>query len=267
MKDKTDRIKIDIEMPRHKALLKAALMKEAGAALKRPSILWKLVPALTLAAAVAAVGLYMRIDYNNTDSKFNELGGIWCTYDDHYQGGTSTVWPPASTKGENNFVKSSPGSEGKGYAIRITGTAGNKLGWDYIGVNTFLSPHSTCPECIGIDLTKFTGIKFKIKGTVEAGEVYFMLPHEAREIDKSRGICRSLTSYADYEADITKYITPQWKDVRINFRKDLKQPSWAKESDRVGIETVLSNANIIKWHYMNGQGHKVDIWIDKLEFY
>lgn len=254
-------------MPEHKKRLKTALIAEAARNIKSPSHAWKLAPALAFAVAVAAVGVYMRVDYNNNDTRFNELGGVWCTYDDSWQGGTSKVWPPASTKNENNFVKSAPGAGDKGYAIRITGTAGTKLGWDYIGVNTFLSPHSTCPECIGIDLTKFTGIKFKIKGKVEAGEVFFILPHEAREVDKSRGICRTLTSYADYEADITRDITPSWKDVKIDFRKDLKQPSYTKKNEIVDIEKVLSNANIIKWHYKDGKGHKVDIWIDDLEFY
>ncbi len=257
----------DITMPKNKAYIKKALVLKSKKQAKKTVLAIKLIPAFAVVLAIAAVSSYMIIDYNNTDTKFNELGGIWCTYDDHYYGGDSTVWPPASTKGENNFVKSSPGSSGKGYAIRITGTAGTKLKYDFIGVNTFLSPHATCPECIGIDLSRFTGIKFKIKGKVEGGRVVFILPHEARVIDKSRGICKSLTSYADYEADITKNITPDWKEVKINFRKDLKQPDWVKPDERFDIEKVLSDANLIKWEYENGDGHKVDIWIDKLEFY
>jgi hypothetical protein len=258
----------EIKMPKNKEYIKKVLVFKAKQQSKKMPMAVRLIPVYAVVLAIAAVSSYMMIiDYNNTDTKFNELGGVWCTYDDHYQGGDSTVWPPASVKGENNFVKSSPGSSGKGYAIRITGTAGTKLGWDYIGVNTFLSPRSTCPECVGIDLSRFTGIKFKIKGRVEAGKVVFIFPHEAHVIDKSRGICKSLTSYADYEADITKYITPNWKKVKINFRKDLKQPDWAKPENRYDIEKVLSDANLIKWQYENGGGHKVDIWIDKLEFY
>jgi hypothetical protein len=250
-------------LKKNMASLRSALLIKAASKMAKPSVFIKLIPVYAVAFAMAATALYMRIDYNETNGNLNELGGVWCTY----QGGSSVVWPPASKKGENSFVKSAPGSTGKGYAIRITGTAGTQPGSDFIGVNTFLSPHSTCPECIGIDLTKFTGIKFKIKGTVPAGQVLFMLPHEAREADSSRGICRSLTSYADYEADITRYITSSWKEVRINFRKDLRQPAWAKQSDLVPIEDVLSDANIIKWHYRNGGGHSIDIWIDKLEFY
>ena len=257
----------DIKMPKNKAYIKNMLEYKAKQQSKKMPLAVRLIPVYAVALAIAAVSSYMIIDYNNSDTKFNELGGVWCTYDDHYYGGDSTVWPPASTKGENNFVKSSPGSSGKGYAIRITGTAGTKIKSDFIGVNTFLSPHATCPECVGIDLSRFTGIKFKIKGKVEAGKIVFILPHEARVIDKSRAICKSMTSYADYEADITKYITPDWKEVKINFRKDLKQPDWAKPEERFDIEKVVSDANLIKWQYENGGGHKVDIWIDNLEFY
>lgn len=253
-----------ISMPRNKAVLEVALMQEAS---KKHPLALRLIPVYMVIFAAAAVSVYMKVDYNNEEGKVNDLGGIWCTYNDSYEGGNSVVWPPASTKGENSFVKSAPGSEGRGYAIRITGVAGTKLGWDFIGVNTFLSPHATCPECAGIDLTRFTGVKFKIKGKVETGEVKFVLPHEARAVDNTRGICRTLTGYADYEADITKFITPEWKQVKLIFRKDFKQPPWAKPQDQVNIEKVLSDANLIKWQYSKGNGHRVDIWIDKLEFY
>lgn len=254
--------RMDISMPANKSAMKTVLIEKAA---KKSGFLMRLIPIAAYVLA-AAVSVYMTVESGSIRGSVNDLGGIWCTYDDHYQGGTSSVWPPASTADENNFVKSSPGSGGKGYAIRITGTVGAKLGWDYIGVNTFLSPHSTCPECVGIDLTRFTGVKFKIKGNVEAGTAKFIMPHEARAADKTRGICKTLTGYADYETDITKHISPNWRDVKINFRKDLKQPAWAKPGDKVDIETVLSDANIVKWHF-SGAGRRVDVWIDKLEFY
>ncbi len=230
-------------------------------------VFFKFAPVFAFIIITAAVSVYMKLDYNNKQGKINELGGIWCTYDDHYYGGDSIVWPPASTKGENSFVKSAPGFKDRGYAVRITGVAGTKLKGDFIGVNTFLSSRSTCPECIGIDLTGFKGIKFKIKGKVEAGEVKFILPYEARVIDEARGICKNLTSYGDYEADITRVITPQWKEVKLYFRKDLKQPDWVAKEKRIDIEKVLSDAKLIKWQYSNGQGHKIDLWIDDIEFF
>jgi hypothetical protein len=267
-KMKSDKIEFgNIGLEKNMSKLRAALIKKASSASGMPHIFMRLMPVYAIIFVVAAAAYYMRIDYNYTNSSVNELGGVWCTYNDSWQGGNSVVWPPASKNGENSFVKSSPGCTGKGYAVRITGTAGTKLGDDYIGVTTFLSPHSTCPECVGIDLSKFSGIEFMIKGSVTAGNVIFMLPHESRRIDASRGICRSLTSYADYGADITKYITPRWKKVKIDFRKDLRQPAGTKPEYLVSIEDVLSDANIIKWQYMNGNGRRVDIWIDRLEFY
>jgi hypothetical protein len=252
-----------VDMPDNMSVLKSGLVKTAA---KKKPVALRLAPVYTAVLLAAAIGTYMTVDSGRSQGTVNDLGGIWCTYDDSWQGGDSKVWPPASAKGENNFVKSEPGSGGKGYAIRITGTTGSKLGWDYIGVNTFLSPHSTCPECAGIDLTRFTGVKFKIKGTATGGRLAFIIPHEARAVDKSRGICRTLTSYADYECDITGKLGKDWKDVIINFRKELKQPSWAKPEDRVDIEAVLADANIIKWQF-TGAGHNADVWIDKLEFY
>lgn len=254
-------------LPLNSAVIKYALLQKIQ---EKQVAFLKFAPVYVLLIFMiitAAISIYIKVDYNNNSDNKNELGGIWCTYDDSYYGGISRVWPPASKKGENSFVKSEPGFNGRGYAIRITGVAGAKLGWDFIGVNTFLSPRSMCPECSGIDLTRFKGIKFKIKGKVEAGQVKFVIPYEARIIDKNRGVCKSLTSYGDYEADITGKIFSDWKEVKINFRKDLKQPSWISQEKRVNIEKVLSDAKVIKWEYSRGQGHYIDLWIDDIEFY
>ncbi|HPD18855.1 MAG TPA: hypothetical protein PLF61_04250 [Candidatus Goldiibacteriota bacterium] len=251
-------------MPQNKNMIRNALIEEFE---KGGFAFFKVAPIFAFIIVTAAVSIYMRIDYNEKQGSINDLGGIWCTYDDHYYGGNSIVWPPASTKGENNFIKSAPGFRGKGYAVRITGVSGTKQGLDFIGVNTFLSQHSTCPECVGINLTGFKGIKFKIKGEIKAGEVKFILPYEARAVDQDRGICKNLTSYGDYEADITRYITPEWKEVKLIFRKDLKQPQWVAKEKRIDIEKVLSDAKLIKWQYSRGQGQKIDLWIDDVEFF
>ena len=256
-----------LELPKNMAFIKQVLIKKAAGRLRRKAFNIKFAPVFGALLAVAAVGFYMKVDYNNTNSQRNELGGIWCTYDDRAQGGTSEVWPPASTSCENLFVKSEPGFGNRGYAVRITGTAGTKLGYDFIGVNTFLSEYSTCPRCNGINLRKFRGIEFKIKGTVEAGSVMFILPYEGTETDKMLNTCKSLTDYADYETDITDSITPEWKTVRIDFKKDLKQPDWAKKENLAAIDEVLADANLIKWQYKGGKGRKVDIWIDDLQLY
>jgi len=77
----------------------------------------------------------------------------------------------------------------------------------------------------------------------------------------------SLTNYADYEADITGHVTSEWKTVSLNLRKDFRQPEWAGKDALVDIEKVLVDARLVKWQYKGGEGEKIDIWIDDLEFY
>src|SRR5665811_1338664 len=157
MEDKLKKVK-EIELPKNKEFLRSIFMVKAAQNAKKaawPFFYVKFIPVFVAVIAIAAVGLYMKVDYNNSNTQRNELGGIWSTYDDHATGGTSSVWPPASTSCENLFVKSAPGYGDRGYAVRITGTAGTSTGSDYIGVNTFLSEYSSCPHCNGIDIRKF----------------------------------------------------------------------------------------------------------------
>jgi hypothetical protein len=256
----------NIELKKNGEFLRTALVSKASSMSRKTGFDLRIIPLAAALLAAAATGLYMKVDYNNTDSKMNDLGGIWSTYDDRGSNGTSVVWPPASTSCENLFVKSSPGYGGKGYAVRITGTTGTKLGYDFIGVNTFLSQYSSCPRCSGIDIKKFTGIEFKVKGKIVSGLVSVIIPHESAQPDKLLFTCRNLTNYEDFEADITKRITPDWKVVRLDFRKDFKQPGWTKKENITDMETVLSNANLLKWQF-KGSGGVVDIWIDDLQLY
>ncbi|MEI7542224.1 MAG: hypothetical protein WCJ94_03105 [bacterium] len=255
------------ELTKNKDFLKQLLLKKITEKKSKVSFNIKFLPVFAALLAIAAVGMYMKIDYNNSNTKCNSLGGIWCTYDDHRYGGNSKVWPPASTSCENLFVKSEPGYGGRGYAVRITGTAGTKLGSAYIGVNAFLSEHSACPRCDGIDLRRFRGIEFKIKGSVELGRVMFIIPHEGSALDKKLFTCKSLTDYEDFESDITKDIGTKWKIVRLVFTKDFKQPNWTKPEHKVSMDEVLANANLLKWQYVDGKGHFVDIWIDDLQLF
>jgi len=256
----------NISLDKNKEFLKKALLayrpeKEKGKA--------GLMLSFIFMAAVAATAVIMNVDDNQTDSKTNNLGGIWCTYNDKNDGGNSYVWPPAPEPAscENLFIKSSPGFGNKGYAVRITATAGTKLGYDFVGVQTFLGEYATCPRCSGIDIRRFKGVKFKIKGKMPWGKITFSIPHEGSAPDKSGKKCETLTSYADYEANISKYISSDWTEVKLNFRKDFKQPHWAKDADRVDIEAVLADANMLKWQWTEGKGTELDLWIDDLELY
>jgi hypothetical protein len=73
-----------------------------------------------------------------------------------------------------------------------------------------------------------------------------------------------MTDYADYEADITDKITPDWSTVVINFRQDLKQPQWTQKGDVFPMEEVLKDVHLFKWQYKNGSGKVMDLWIDDL---
>ena len=254
-----------ITLPENMMMVKTALLrKRAG---NMPLAL-KLFPACALLLTMAAAGVYLRMDRGSVSGCVNDLGGIWCTFDDRHQGGNSTVWPPPPDNGGNTFVKSSPGPEGKGYAVRIIGVAGTALDSGYTGVRTVLCPRAPCPECAGIDLTEFTGVRFEIKGNLRAGAVKFILPRKAIAPDAGReGICGPSRGDADYEADITKYITPQWKRIKLVFKKDLRQPEWTNAADRVSIASVLCDARALEWQYTRGNGQPFEMWIDNLEFF
>jgi hypothetical protein len=254
-----------ITLPKNMSVLKTALLQKRPG--KMPLIV-KLVPLSAFVLVAAAAGAYLGREHNAVSCRVDDLGGVWCTFDDRHQGGNSTVWPPPPDNGGNTFVKSSPGPEGRGYAVRITGVAGTALDSARTGVSTVLSPRASCPECAGIDLTGFSGVRFNIKGNVDEGEVKFILPRQAVAGDAGRsGICGSLSGEADYEADITKYITPRWKRITLVFRKDLRQPELTRPEDRVSIASVLCDAKAVEWQYTRGNGRPFEMWIDDLEFF
>ncbi len=257
------------ETPLRRDAIKRALMAKAAekTRVKNP-IFSKLVPSVALAFAFAAV-TYFVVDNMNEGSKFNTRGGVWSTYTDSHEGGNSQVWPPESDSTKNDFVMSQPGYGGTGYAVRVTGTTGNALGlnYNYFGFVVRFDEKSQCPTCQGTDIKKYSGIRFKIKGTLPAGQLMFVLPHESNNCIRERLTCKSLTDYADYEEDITKHVTREWTTVMINFRLDLKQPFWVSGENKVDVDKVLENVHLFKWQYKNGNGKPVEIWIDDVELF
>jgi len=226
---------------------------------------------MTALAAVAVISMmtFFVVDNMDDGDKFNRNGGIWSTYSDRLENGDSVIWPPEHAESQKGFTMSAPGYGGKGYAVRITGRTGVKMGhnYNYMGVVVRFDADSMCPECRGVDIKKYSGIMFKIKGDLKQGRLSFILPHESEECIRERMTCKSLTGYADYEYDITNMVAGQWKTVVIDFRKDLKQPFWVKEEHRFEIDDVLSSVHLFKWQYKNGNGELMDVWIDDLELY
>lgn len=209
---------------------------------------------------------FLVIENNDQPGPTNNLGGIWSTYTDSAQGGSSVIWPPVSISCQNLFEKSSPGYGDRGYAVRIKGTAG-KTESAYLGVSTYLSERAACPRCIGIDLRMYSGIRFKMKGIAGKGKLFFVLPHESRIATPDHSSCKTLTGYHDYQADITGYVKNNWTDVKLVFRKDFNQPDETLDSQKVDIESVLEDENKIQWRWNGEQNQKIDLWIDNVELF
>jgi hypothetical protein len=257
----------EILMPARKAALKTALIN-AAVTIKVPSYAWlkKLIPVFLAVMAVAGTTVYVVDNFDN-GSRFNKHGGIWSTYSDAQEGGNSAVWPAAPGRdNDEGFVMSQPGSFGTGYAARVTGYTGAALGlnYNYLGVLVRFDALSSCPTCKGSDIKKYSGIKFSVKGSLEGGRLSFILPYESSECVPARKTCKSMTDYADYEADISDRVTPEWTTVTINFREDLKQPQWAPKGDIFPVEEVLGSVRLFKWQYKNGNGRVMALWIDDL---
>ncbi|PKL90488.1 MAG: hypothetical protein CVV21_12530 [Candidatus Goldiibacteriota bacterium HGW-Goldbacteria-1] len=251
----------NVTIPQNREFLRNALINSA--ATKKKSF-FNFAPVKIGAAAFAVVlaAVFMVVEDNNNPGQTNNLGGVWSTYDDSAEGNNSVVWPQAPKACENLFEKSAPGFGGKGYAVRVTGNAGDKAKTT-LGVNTYLSEHASCPRCSGINITMFKGIKFKMKGNIAGGALYFILPHESGEPDENKTLCQSLTDNNDYTADISGLVKSEWTDVKLDFYKSFKQP----KGTTVKIDKVLENANRIKWEWKGNKGEKMDIWIDEIQFY
>jgi len=189
------------------------------------------------------------------------MGGWWYTYNDNNRGGNSFVLPPL-----HGFKMSGPGYGNKGYCAHIKGTAGDRLGWDYLGIGVNISDSSDCPNPKGVDISDYTTIRFKMKGSLSGGRLTMVLPYtESKCIDGSNSPV-TLTEWADYEAPLTAKVNQEWVTVELHLRKDFHQPRWAKKSAVVSIEKVLENLKNINFHYSSPDGDSIDLWIDDIEF-
>ena len=188
-------------------------------------------------------------------------GGWWYTYDDHDKQGNSVVWPKP-----HSFTMSYPGADGKGYAARMKATAGNMLGWDYAGIGFLISRETGCPINKPMDISAYRYLQFKAKGKLTGGRLTITLPY-------METICRNgewaenvtLTEWSDYEAGITSKINEHWTTLKLDLRKDFRQPRWAKPVNSVDIERVLKAATSFSFHFSSPDGDSVDLWIDDIE--
>ncbi|MCE5299942.1 MAG: hypothetical protein LLG37_03585 [Spirochaetia bacterium] len=216
-----------------------------------------------IAAAIVmafAMGLYaadkLVIDDCDDGDAQGLAGGWWYAYNDSQSGGNSTVTP-----GPGKFEMA---KQSKGYAAQLKGTVGNKLGWDFIGMGVTLTKEAGCPTAKPVDVSKYTTLTFKMKGTFTGGRLVVRLPYTENKCAEGSYEQKTLTEWADYEVAINSKLSKDWVTVRLDLRKDFKQPKWAKKN--VDIETVLKNLKNLDFHFSSPDGDSIDVTIDEIAF-
>jgi len=221
-------------------------------------ILAVLVMALALAGFIYAADSFM-IENGEDSTAESTSGGWWYVYDDASSQGNSVVWPKP-----NAFEMSAPGSDGKGFCARMKGTTGNKLGWDFVGMGVAISKDTICPTNKPMDISEYKYLQFKAKGTITGGRLIVVLPYMVNICkDGKYESNKSLTEWADYEAAISPKLKNEWTTIKLELRKDFKQPKWAKT--QVDVEKVLKAAGSVSFHFSSADGDSVDLSVDDLQ--
>lgn len=199
------------------------------------------------------------IDRFDDGDNRSEQGGWWYTYDDSRLGGNSQCSPVP-----DQFKPIQSGDE-QGYAARLTGLTGTKLGWDYFGMGVTLTKDSGCPNPHAVDISKYNTLEFKMKGNASAGRLIVKILYTD---DKCEGnIPVTKTAWADYQAAVTSDLNKDWITVKLDLRKDFAQPHWTKAEHVFPIEEVLKKAHSIQWHFYSADGDTLDLWIDDIMLY
>ena len=213
----------------------------------------KILTAMAIVLAVSAVVLAADKFVVDDGAKAQATcGGWWYTYNDASTGGNSEVVPAPQ-----KFEKS-------GNSAVMKGKTGNKLGWDFIGLGVTLGEKAGCPGgAVPVDLSKYSTLSFKIKGAISGGRLIVNIPYTESKCEEGKFGTKSLTDWADYEVSINQKLGKDWAVVKIDLRKDLKQPRWAKKI--VTVEEVLKNAHNINWHFSSPDGDTIEIAIENVE--
>jgi hypothetical protein len=188
-------------------------------------------------------------------------GGWWYTYDDKVSGGNSFVIPPM-----HNFKMSGPGYGEKGYAAHMKGTAGDKLGWDYVGMGVNLTEECGCPKAIPVDIRAYSKIRLMMKGSLSGGRLTMILTYTENKCVAGSNSPATLTEWADYEVPLTAKLKHDWTQIEIDLKKDFHQPRWTKQTAAIPIEKVLENLKNINFHFSSPDGDSIDLWVDNIEF-
>ncbi|MCQ2607057.1 MAG: glycosyl hydrolase family 8 [Bacteroidales bacterium] len=189
-------------------------------------------------------------------NEFNNVGGIWFTFNDTpdqnsaAKPGTKSSITPLTGK-ENPLEMESTGYDGSGYAVHAT----YKLGSNYTPYNGNVAASWTNPAYVGIgtwvddvetssmDWSTGTGVTFWYKGPKCMFQV----------------IISEVTDYCFHKFDVPACAS--WQKITVKWG-DLAQPTW-------GTPVAFSAKHVLKlqWQFSTdyeSAGTSGDIWIDEV---
>mgnify|MGYP000212261663 CR=1 FL=1 len=194
------------------------------------------------------------VDNMDDGDNTNLLGGLWFTFNDICDNGTSYVWPEPITYCSNddnmnnsNFIMSVPGYNGTGFAARMTGYTTTVFPYGYIGMGTILKQRNEV-----YNLLYFTGVKFWCKGD---NKIYKFKVHSPAVFplkDADNMYCR------------TFFAPSNWTQVEILFTNLTQEPYWGNS---VSWDLALSNAESIIFSSYYYPDPSIDLWIDNIEIF
>ena len=242
----------EIPMDAHRQVLRGLVTREIEKRSRRRRLSFRPIFAVGVSVGTVIGALFVLLiqDAHARVEAADTLGSTWGTYTDGRADGVA-IWPPSSSAGSNAFVKSAPGYGDTGYAVRFTGTIAGEGSPGYLGVGTFLGPQCAFGQCGGVDIRKFDKIRFMMKGHVRGGAL--VLKMQGGE---------SLGRGGDCEADITEFVSTQWRTVTLDLREDFAGACGTGDADG-----LLSDVRQVKWHVRGEGTAAVDVWIDNLSFY
>ena len=189
-------------------------------------------------------------------NEFNNVGGIWFTFNDSpdqdgacKKGTKSTITP--LTGRQNPLEMDSPGYDGHGYAVHATyklGTnytpysGGSCASWTnpaYVGIGTWVDDVETNT----MDWSQGNGVTFWYKGPACAFQI----------------IIEEVTDYCFHRVTIPESNT--WKLVTVTW-DELAQPTWGTP-----VNFSAKHVQKLQWQFdteITGAGASGDIWIDEV---
>lgn len=190
-------------------------------------------------------------------NEFNNVGGIWFTFNDEpdqtkaCQQGTVSKITPLSSRA-NPLELDSPGYDGAGYAVHTTYKLGSNYtpynggscaSWKnpaYVGIGTWVDDVETNT----MDWTGGTGVTFWYKGPACSFQV----------------IIEEVTDYCFHKYDVPE--CSGWEQITVKWN-ELAQPTWG-----TAVDFTAKHVQKLQWQFETGvtgdAGASGDIWIDEV---